>query len=251
MEENNYCVYIHTNKINNKKYIGITCQNPSKRWGKNGCGYKNNRQTAFSNAIDKYGWDNFYHEIFVSGVSKQKACDLEVFLIELLRTRDNRYGYNIQKGGNLGNAGVTFSDEAKIKMSNAKKNRKLTEEHKKHISEGCIGHKPAVFTDEVKEKLRLANIGKTLSNETKNKISKSLTGIKRSQETLKKRKENNPMNVCVYCVELNITFPTITDAANYTGAQRSNIQKCLRGERHTAGKHPTSNIKLHWEKVEK
>ena len=50
---NNFYVYIHTNKINNKKYIGITCQNPSKRW-RNGNGYKNG---YFAKAIKKYGWD--------------------------------------------------------------------------------------------------------------------------------------------------------------------------------------------------
>ena len=28
---NNYCIYIHKNKINGKVYIGQTCQNPKKR----------------------------------------------------------------------------------------------------------------------------------------------------------------------------------------------------------------------------
>lgn len=36
-EERNYKVYIHTNKLNNKKYIGITKQDPERRW-KNGWG---------------------------------------------------------------------------------------------------------------------------------------------------------------------------------------------------------------------
>lgn len=34
-----YCVYIHTNKINGKKYVGQTCQKPEYRWGKNGIDY--------------------------------------------------------------------------------------------------------------------------------------------------------------------------------------------------------------------
>jgi len=38
--ENEWQVYIHINKINNKKYVGITSEkDPNKRW-KNGLGYK-------------------------------------------------------------------------------------------------------------------------------------------------------------------------------------------------------------------
>ena len=62
MNKENYKVYIHTNKINNKVYIGITKKHVNDRWGRNGVGYKNNAK-AFYSAIEKYGWDNFYHEV--------------------------------------------------------------------------------------------------------------------------------------------------------------------------------------------
>ena len=47
-----YCVYKHTSP-NGMVYIGITRQNPIKRW-MNGKGYSYN--TYFYNAILKYGW---------------------------------------------------------------------------------------------------------------------------------------------------------------------------------------------------
>ena len=34
-----YCIYMHKNKVNNKVYIGQTCQSPERRWGKNGINY--------------------------------------------------------------------------------------------------------------------------------------------------------------------------------------------------------------------
>ena len=48
-----YCIYMHRNKINNKKYIRQTKQEPtSKRWGKNGVDYKD--YANYYNAIKKY-----------------------------------------------------------------------------------------------------------------------------------------------------------------------------------------------------
>lgn len=35
-----FCVYMHTNQINNKRYVGITNQKPSYRWRTDGSGYK-------------------------------------------------------------------------------------------------------------------------------------------------------------------------------------------------------------------
>lgn len=91
----NYTVYIHTNKVNGKKYIGITKQEPKRRW-QNGLGYLN---TYFGNAIVKYGWDNFNHDIIMSGLSKDMACQLEIALIAQFRTNEREYGYNISEGG--------------------------------------------------------------------------------------------------------------------------------------------------------
>ena len=95
MNNKKYIVYSHTSP-SNKKYIGITCQSPNERW-RNGNGYKNN--DYFSRAIQKYGWDNFKHEILATNLSHDEACEKEIELIAKYNTTDNQFGYNITKGG--------------------------------------------------------------------------------------------------------------------------------------------------------
>jgi len=68
---NDFCVYMHTNKLNGKKYIGITQQEPKKRW-KSGYGYSYGASPHFERAIKKYGWaKGFDHEILYTGLTIQ------------------------------------------------------------------------------------------------------------------------------------------------------------------------------------
>mgnify|MGYP002513570873 CR=1 FL=1 len=69
--ERKYCVYVHTNVINGKKYVGMTSQTPERRWGTNGRGYKQN--LYFSSEIQEYGWDNFKHEIVADNMTFDEA----------------------------------------------------------------------------------------------------------------------------------------------------------------------------------
>lgn len=90
-------VYIYTNKINNKKYVGQTCQSLKERAGKDGKGYIGCH--VFWNAIQKNGWNNFIPQIVKDNLSKDEANDLEIELIEKYKTTNKQYGYNILKGG--------------------------------------------------------------------------------------------------------------------------------------------------------
>lgn len=69
--EKKFCVYKHTNRINGKVYIGITSQKVQERWGSQGQKYKGS--TYFYHAIQKYGWDNFDHEILFTNLTQAEA----------------------------------------------------------------------------------------------------------------------------------------------------------------------------------
>lgn len=122
-----FVVYCHTNKINNKKYIGITCQEPEIRWGYNGNNYKQ-AQPYFARAIHKYGWDNFSHEILFEGLTAQEASDKEIELIASYNTYvgdPNCQGYNLTRGGFGGVKYLTEEDRRQTinKMSNESKKK--------------------------------------------------------------------------------------------------------------------------------
>jgi hypothetical protein len=97
--EREFYVYKHTNKVNGKVYIGVTCQKPKQRW-KNGKGYIDNED--FWADIEKYDWNQgFDHEILYSGLSEIQAEAMEILLIDYYDSRNKNKGYNILKGGRL------------------------------------------------------------------------------------------------------------------------------------------------------
>ena len=194
-----YVVYMHVNRINDKKYIGITYQKPEKRW-KNGYGYRNN--SHFFNAIEKYGWDMFDHKILFTNLTKEEAEQKEIELIAKYKTNQREFGYNIDNGGNhLGK----FSVEHNKKISEAKKGKKLSEEHKRKLSEAWKYRKPC-------------------SEETKLKMSKSRQGGK------------HPQAKKVICIETGEIFNCMVDASKSKNISRRGISFVCNGERKTAGK---------------
>lgn len=164
-EDKSYCVYVHTNKTNGKKYVGQTCQYPpEKRWGVNGVGYKHNEY--FYRSIKKYGWDNFKHEIIDKNLTLEEADELEEFLINKFDTLNRKNGYNFRHGGSKGK----HSDETKAKL------KKSWE------------HRDRVMPEQTKNALIKANTGRHVSDETKKKISEAQKGKPRYYI----RGKNNP-----------------------------------------------------------
>lgn len=197
-----FTVYCHINKINGKKYVGITKQNPETRWH-SGNGYNNNEY--FCRAIKKYGWKNFDHKILYKNLTKEEAEKIEIQLIAEWKTMNRAYGYNIANGGNhIG----SISEETKKKISNGRKGI-ATELHR--------------------------------TKKTKKKISESLKGIKRSDETKKKMSDfaksrgmseiakqrfaeaNEKRKIPVICIATEIEYESASEAARQTGLCKSTI----------------------------
>lgn len=109
-------IYKYRNKINNKVYIGQTCQTLEERAGKNG--YRYNHCLHFYSAICKYGWENFEPEILEYIENQDIADDRETFYIKYYNSID--FGYNIDKGGHIEKR---RSEETKKKISESLKSK--------------------------------------------------------------------------------------------------------------------------------
>lgn len=101
MQRSNYCVYKHTclapGKSFGKVYIGITCQRkPEHRWN-HGRNYRH--CLYFDNAVKKYGWESFSHEILVTGLSRSEAKRMERKYIKNFLANDPKFGFNLTPGG--------------------------------------------------------------------------------------------------------------------------------------------------------
>ena len=224
-----YIVYCHTNKVNGKRYFGITNRDPQKRWGKNGCKYlKKSRGSfqhpAFANAIIKYGWDSFEHEILFEGLTLEEANKKEIELIATYKTNVNRFGkdfgYNMTDGGDGSTGGTHYSGKdhpmyGKHHTEEARKKMSAAQSGENNPMYGRTGERGSFYghhhTEEYKELMRVLHSGK-----------------------------NSPMARRVICVETGEVFDTLTSAAKKYGLFPNNISKACKNIRRTSGG-------LHWQ----
>lgn len=204
MENENYIVYMHVNKINQKKYIGITKNLPEERWV-NGNGYK---RQAFYNAIQKYGWDNFDHVILFDNLTQSEACEKEKEMIFYYQSNNKSFGYNVSPGGENGHNDLWNDPEYRIVQTRERKDRwndvQFREKHAQSM-------KVAMENDSYKQKQSIKT---------------------------KERWDNGEFSdiFCkpVMCLETGIIYKSVKEASDKTDIHRTDIGKCCNKEQKTA-----------------
>jgi group I intron endonuclease len=186
MNYNYHFVYLVTNLINKKQYIGDHSSDILND------GYLGGGKPYLQNALMKYGRKNFKREILEFFSTKQEAFNAQEKYIKQYNTL-NPNGYNISPKGGHGISGC-FSEETLRKISEKNKislkGKKLSEETKKKISKSNTGKKRS---EEAKNNYSIAKcqekhpmFGKEISKEIKEKISSSLKGRKKTEEQIRK-----------------------------------------------------------------
>ncbi len=237
---------MHTSP-SNKVYIGITSQDPQKRWGK-GCNYKKHKY--FYSAIQKYGWENIKHEILFSNLTETEAKKKEIELIAKYESTDKNFGYNLTQGGD-GVKGYIPTEETKEKIKNTLKRmyedpefrerqrltkprgekhhyygKCLSAEHRERLKASHLGKKRGPHTQETIKKISNANLGKK----------KPHVGVPRSPECREKIKKANNKAVLQFAKDGSFIkeYHSGKEASLQTGTAAQGISRCCKGERKTA-----------------
>lgn len=124
-------IYITTNLINNKKYIGKDEKNDPNYLGSG---------LQLSAAIKKYGKENFIKEILVYGIDKQDLNELETYYIDYYNAQKSNLFYNIAPGGTGGKVAENYDYREKPVYELNKENLSIIEGYKSskeaHIKTG-------------------------------------------------------------------------------------------------------------------
>lgn len=118
-------IYALVNTINGKVYIGKTICSCEKRWleHKYNINQKRTKNYPLYKALRKYGWEAFEKIVIYQSEESNSVelvneiiCGKEQFYINLFRSDNHTFGYNVTKGGD-GIVGYKHTEEAKKLMS--------------------------------------------------------------------------------------------------------------------------------------
>ena len=235
---------------NGKKYIG------QKMFIKYYWKYYLGSGTLITQAIKKYGKDNFKRKIIAIAYSCEELDILEIKFIKYYNAVSSKEYYNLSHGGGATMAGLCHKKEAKDRISKAHKGNKyalgnhhteeakkqmsiihtgvnnpnfgkhLSDRHKQKISRGNRGK---IFTKEHKFEIGKGNRGKIFTEERKHNISESKKGKFRGAESPNAKKV-----ICVTTGEIFECMLSVSD--KYPNINVCVVSQCCRKVQKSAGK---------------
>ena len=212
-------IYLTTNLINGKKYVGKDARN--QKWYLGSGKY-------LKKAIKKYGKENFKKEILEECSNIEELNQAEIKWLRKLKCKDDCIYYNATDTLTPSSFGKKLTEEHKRKISQSNKGRKLTNEQRQHLSKLRKGVSKGPHSEKTKEKIRKSNTGQKRNKETREKMSKAQKGKPRVY--LRKP-------VVQYDIETNKVlnvYEKIIDVEK-NGFNRWAVQNVLKGRNKTSG----------------
>lgn len=182
-------VYIATNVLNGKSYVGVTIHSLMSRQSEHLLLARQNSPLYFHRALRKYGADKFEWKELEHQQEVPLLLERERFFINLLKTKGSK-GYNMTDGGE-GTPGKIITETARLNMGKAQignKNAlgcKRSPETRQKLRKSKLGKKTGPRSSETCQKIAAAVtgnrnwLGRKHTDETKRKMSARQKGIKR------------------------------------------------------------------------
>lgn len=197
-------IYVFTNKINGKQYVGQTVRPFEERFGEH-----KRKKSLLNSAFNKYGEENFTYKVVDTAETIEELNRKEVAWIQKLGSVEP-FGYNLCYGG--GNTmGYNHKPESRLKMSMTKKNKGSAKGEKNHF----YGKK---HTEETRRKMREAWATKRVMTE----------------EMKQKIREAHPTKPVIN-LTTGVIFESIKQAAEHHGITATHITRVCRGRRKSCG----------------
>ena len=246
-----YYIYITTNLINGKQYIG-------QHKGKLNDSYFGSG-TNVMKALAKYGKQNFKKDILQICETREEADKWEQYYIAKYQAVENDSFYNLQEGGTGGDGWrackrwrETHPAEAKkLDQINIKRLQQWQQDNPEKRYELSI--KPMLEASHQWQKDNSEKVIKHMKkvNEAKEKWQKEHPEEHQQQVNAWRKAGSDANSQQIICITTGEVFDSQSAAARFYNIPQTNISKCIRGERKSAGKHPITKEKMVWRLCEK
>ena len=224
-------IYLITNNINGKKYIGQS-RNLVKRWNHHKDEARHNRSTLLiHNAMREYGIDNFSFDILLECPIDM----LDVWESDMIRLYDTfaPNGYNIRDG----KKGITEEERLKsserMKENNPMKNPDIAERVRNKLK-GTHHNRVTEYQIEVTKK-RMKENNPMKNPEVAKKVSMKITGRKQDKERVIRNSKHT--NILQFSKDGKFIkkWDLVSDITKELGVDHCCIYAVLNGKRKTAG----------------
>lgn len=179
-------IYITTNLINNKKYIGKCEYNRKNGWED----YLGSGK-ILKQSIQKYGIENFSREIICEATTLEELNMLEKYHIELHNACESIEFYNIADGGNGGNTRLGYTEEEYIEYC-----KKFSAPGEKNPMYGKKHTKESKEKNGSKTKERFED--KSFKEKHSNAVKEAMKNVDKSKLSFENRKKNKLIR-CAIC----------------------------------------------------
>ena len=239
-------IYVVTNKINGKQYVGLTSISVAHRWSEHKTCANIGKKTYFYSALRKYGPDAFEISTYASVLNKSDLSRVEREIIQQLSP-----AYNQTNGGEV-TFGRKYDDATKERIRQGSLGRKRTPEQKeiqRRISKErwdtnpefraiCLAAaaKGRANVDREKQRKATGNAarGRIWSAESRAKLSTSCMGRVYGPEVIDRMAASK--RKAVKCNETGEIFSCREEAAKATGVSKRTVFRDVQGEKRKPAK---------------